>query len=159
MRRYFPVAVAAAVGAVLGAVAGRYTAPVRTVETRVENTEAIIQAVAQARREWERDVKTVTKTVYREGKPVERIVYRDSHAAGTTSGATSVTSTSSIESRSMTVVDPARPRWAIQGAVAPLDPSRFAVEGQIRVLGPIWLGAGVQKSDSLRPTLSARLEW
>lgn len=154
--RYASVALAAAA---LGWAVGRHTAPERVTETRVENTEAIAQAVSQARRKWMRDVKTTTKTVYVEGKPVERIVYRDSHAGGAEEGSSLGVWAGASAAATSKTVEPRRAGWAIQAAVDPLDPRRVGAEAQIRVFGPIWLGAGMQRTDKIRPAVSARVEF
>lgn len=163
--------------------AGRYTAPVKieireTVKTEtrtVTDDAAVSKAVATAHSEWQRSLEdhSTIKTVYVAGKVSERIVYRDveSHAAGGASSGSTTTVTVEHHQDAATVqtvekvkiVESARPAWAIEahGAWGSLQPypEAYAGEVQRRILGPLWVGAGIEHSDKWRPMLSARMEF
>lgn len=163
------VAGAAAAALVAGGLVGRYTGPTkvetRTVETtrtveverKVVDEEAVTKAVAEARATWQRDRqdRTVTRTVYVEGKVSERIVYRDveSHAGGSSSTATAsartdtahvdATRTTDTERKAevVTVRETIRPSWRVAAQLRPAGAVFAGVEVSRRILGPAWLGA------------------
>ncbi len=160
-------------------VAGRYTAPtktvetVKTVETKVVDQDAIAKAVAFAQAEWKRDVqvKTTVRTIYKDGKPSERIVYRDRESQA--SGSSTVTASTTAETKTheattattekSKTVETARASWAVQahagwGAVS-TTPDQYGGEIQFRLLGPVWAGVGADKTDKVRPTASLRMEF
>ena len=170
-------AIAGGAGIVLfaaGGVVGRYSLPaktvetVKTVETKVVDQDAIAKAVAFAQSEWKRDVKTTTRVIYRDGKPVERIVYRDASSAGSSSSgassssevATHVEETKQTETKKVTE---SRASWAIEahgawGSASPY-PDQYGGQVQFRLLGPVWIGVGAEKTDKVRPSASVRMEF
>ena len=99
---------------------------------------------------------------------LEEDVDETSDEEGTLAGSSQVAATTSSaetsrSSETTRTVETSRPRWAVQarGAWVALElvPDHYGAELQLRVLGPLWLGAGVERSTEVRPTLSARLEF
>jgi hypothetical protein len=154
---------------IAGGLAGRYLSPTkvetRTLETvktvaverRVVDQEAVTRAVAEARASWQRDRqdRTVTRTVYVEGKVSERIVYRDvdTHAAGSSSTASAATTTdtrhedatrtaeSERKAETVTVRETIRPDWRLEAQLRPSGAVFAGASVSRRILGPAWLGA------------------
>ena len=151
MKRRLLIAAGAALALVLAFLAGRFASPTKTVERSVLDERIVAQAVANARAEWQRSIKdrTVTRTVYKDGKPLERTVYVDRE---TTAGGSSAASASSREqatthAEASKVTTNARPGWRVSAA-AGWDPKALTLkpevyEGRVerRVLGTVWLGA------------------
>lgn len=145
-----------------GYAAGRYAIPPRVVEKRVTDTQAIEVAIAAAKAEWAKDVRTTTTKVVRlrDGKPIEITIARDSetHAIGSTSSTGSTASAIATHVETAKTVEGARPSWAIQ-ARGPVDLSRYGVDVQRRIVGPFWLGAGVERSDRWVFLVGVRVEF
>lgn len=154
--------------AILGAfLAGRYSSRPRVEVRTVVDESAVSRAVELARAEWTRDAEdhTVTRTIYREGRPVERIVYvdREVHSGGTsTTSATTSTATASTSSSAVVPVAPP-PGWRA-GLAASWDPRAlrarpglWGAEVDRRIVGGLWVGA---RADSdRRAGLALSLEW
>ena len=174
--RAITIAGLAALGVAVAAYfVGRSRAPVRveerTREVKVIDQEAIQRAVTEAHAEWSRseNVRTVTRIVYRDGKPVEKVIYRDREvaAAGRVESSsaqdTRVTTHARDERETETVTVYARPSWRVAGQLgwelgAPsLRPQVFGGEVSRQIVGPVWLGLWA-RTDSTAG-LSLALEW
>lgn len=146
---------------------GRRTAPARVEVRTVVDETAVTRAVEAARAEWSRDVEdhTVTRTIYREGKPTERIVYvdREVHSGGASTSTTTATSSTASTSRSEVVpaLAPAGWRAGLTGTWdlrAPAQrPDRWGLEADRRLFGPVWIG--VRADTSRRAGLAVSVEW
>jgi hypothetical protein len=165
------LALAALALVVLAFIVGQRSAPVKTVEKEVvvekvvRDEQAIATAVAAAQAEWQKTVKdrTVIRVVYRDGKPVERIVYvnRDTGEGGSSSSSSSgqveVTS-HQVEERVVErekVVTSARPGWSVAAgglwdpgqlsvSQAALEPERYDLELARRIVGAFWIAVAAQ---------------
>ncbi len=149
-------------------VAGRYTAPAR-VETRTVIDEAAVsRAVAAARAEWTRNVEdhTITRTVYRDGKVTERIVYVDREVqAGGSAGASSTTTTAAGSTAASSAARPVAmpPGWRAGLAASwdlrerPAWPERWGLEADRRIVGPLWIG--LRADTTGRAGLAVTVEW
>jgi len=154
--------------------AGRFSAPVDVREkvTTIRDESAITHAVAEARAQWQRETKTrvLIRTIYAEGKPVERVETRDTvtTASGSSgaSGAATTATTSHATTQRETVTTSGRPGWAL-GVGGLWEPGRsgyrFMVEADRRIVGGLWLGARVAAAPSSNPApifgAALRLEW
>lgn len=157
---------AALVVAFLG---GRRSAPVRVEERErivtqtVVDQAAIQRAVSEAHAEWTRSATdhSTIRTVYLDGKVVEKIVYVDRDVnSGGSSGSSSNTATQ-VETRTVTntitetekVTEFRRASWRISASAGwrldslALRPAIYGGEVSRRILGPVWLGAWA-KTDS-----------
>lgn len=166
LKRTAIIAIAAVLALAVAWTAGRYTAPAKivtkevTVEKRVEvvSQTAINEAVAKAQAEWQKNekVRTVTKTVYKEGKIVEKIVYKDrdtseSSSSSSSTSSTSVENTTKVNTVEVVkwkekIVEAKKDRFRIgAGAVVSLDQLQlkptYEVHGGVRVVGGLWAGA------------------
>jgi hypothetical protein len=106
------VSAAAILALAVSYTAGRFTAPAKVVEkekvvevrkdVKVVDQEAIAAAVASAQAEWKKNesVRTVTKVIYKDGKVVEKIVYRDKETQDSGSSSSSSASSSTVASHS-----------------------------------------------------------
>jgi hypothetical protein len=177
-RGYLIAAGAGLLALVAAFLGGRFSAPVRTVEREkvveksVRDEHAISQAVAEAQAAWNRSVAdhTVTRTIYKEGKPVERVVYvnRETQSAGSSQ----VTSTVYVdrvvhEVTTQTVTETkieegARPGWrgafsAGWGPDLTAHPSTYGGELSRRLIGPVWVGVWGRTDKT--GGVSLALEW
>jgi DNA-binding winged helix-turn-helix (wHTH) protein len=167
---------AIAIGAVLALgvafTAGRYSTPAKVIErerivtvekeVKVVDQQAIASAVAQAKADWKKDekVRTITKTVYKEGQIVEKIVYKDREtqeggsSSSSSATASSNTSTSTTTSETTTVKDKEKitvaqtDRWRLSLSAAtkwdslPTSFGDLTYEGraELRLVGGLWAG-------------------
>jgi hypothetical protein len=148
--------------------AGRWSAPTKTIErerivkeqVKVRDELAISEAVSKAQAEWKQNekVKTIEKTVYKEGQIVEKIVYvdRDSSSSGTnTISTTNVNAVHNVdvvidrvEVEKEKIVTVEQPRWRVGASAAlqwdklSLTPAdlTYEVRGEVRVIGGLWAG-------------------
>lgn len=180
LKRFAVPAVCLLVGAAGGGVAGRYLGPTKTVERVIEKVtyksdeKAISTAVEAAKVEWEKNSQdhTVTKIIYKDGKPVEKIVYVDREVQA--SGATVKVVEKVVEVEKKVYVDKIvekekivesyRPWIAVEATGAfsltpAWPPVAWSAMGDIRVFGPVWIGAGVWRDSEWRPAVKARLEF
>jgi len=165
-RRWLVTGAAALAALVIAFVAGRYSAPVKVterekvIERTVRDEAAIASAVASARASWQRDVQdhTITRTIYREGKPVERIVYvdRDTHSGGSSEATSSsqLQVTAHEEAQRTTerekITESGRPGWSVgvgglwnPGRLS-ARPERYDLELGRRLFGTVWIAARVE---------------
>lgn len=179
MKRYALIGVGAIAALVLAFLAGRRTAPVRVeervkIETKtVVDQEAVARALTEAKAEWERSTKTRTTTriVYRDGKPIEKVVYVDRDVLQTATIGIKESSETETKTHGETISTTtqdkvttfARPTWRLAAQAGwsfdakALRPSIFGGELSRQVLGPLWLGAWA-RTDSTAG-LSLALEW
>lgn len=166
MKPWMRFALAGVAGLVLGIVIAKYTLPPRTI-TKTEIKTVVQEKIVYQDRvvKEEGPVRVVTKTVTVPGPAgptvtVEKIVEKEKVVTQTVreGGVDTVVQTEIVEKK---VVD-SRPWLALEamGAIAP-DTGRWAWSGdaQIRVLGPVWLGAGVVRTDTWYVGPSARVEF
>jgi len=115
--------------------AGRFTTPTK-VETRetvrevkVVDEHAISVAVASAKAEWQKHVDdhTITKTIYKEGKIAEKIVYvdRDTNSSGNSASTQTVT----VEVEKKIFID----REVVKEKIVTNDPPRLTLAATIGV--------------------------
>jgi lactam utilization protein B len=178
MTRYLYEAGAVLAALVVGTVGGRFSAPIKTVEKTitiektVRDEEAIARAVADARAQWSKEVQdhTVTRTIYKEGKIVEKVVFvdRDTRSEG------SKTTTSEVDTKITTheeatktvekekVTETGRPRLAVGASLPPRYPvslKAVAPELDVRLLGSVWLGARYVHTDETPFRVALRFEF
>jgi hypothetical protein len=149
-----------------GYVAGRYTTSVKVTERIVTVTKEVEVVKWQDRLvEVQGPVRTTTKTVTVPGPmgptvTVEKVVEKEKVVIQTVHDGSSNSSTDTSVDKSK--VTDARP-WIAAEGMAGWAPSNaqflWGATGQIRVLGPLWLGAGVVKADTWYPTAVLRLEF
>lgn len=169
LKRTAIVAVAAILALAVAWTAGRYTAPAkivereRIVEKKVEviSQTAINEAVAKAEAEWKKNekVREVIKTIYKEGKVVETVVYRDrdtssSGSSSSSSGSTSTTNTTASTTTEVIkwkekIVEAKKDRWRLSASASvPWNdfniktPADLVYEGrgEVRLVGGLWGG-------------------
>ena len=162
LQRWHKEALGGLVIAVVFGLAGRFSGPTKVVTTEkvvtktVVDQAAVAAAVASAKAQWAKEVKdrTVTKIIYREGKPVEKIVYvgRDTTSGGSSEAATSTTvATQTHQETSQTATETkkeefARPNYSV-GLMAKLRlgyPDTYAAQVDYRLFGPLWLAGQAQ---------------
>jgi hypothetical protein len=151
MKRRLIIAGAAALALAAAFAAGRYAAPTKVVERSVLDETLVARAVANARAEWQRSItdKTVRRTIYRDGKPVERIVYvdREINSSGSSASSLATQTTASLHLATEKITTNARPGWraGVTAAWSPgrlsLEPSRYTAEIDRRLFGTVWVGA------------------
>lgn len=163
---------------VLAFLGGRFSAPVKTVEKEkvvektVRDEDAIARAVANAKAQWAKEVQdhTVTRTIYKEGKIVEKVVFvdRDTKSSGSsekTSEVASITATHEQTERIVKkekITEGARPRLRLALSLPPRYPVDFkaiAPELDVRLLGTIWLGARYVHTDKTPLRLALGVEF
>jgi len=158
-------ALAGAGGLVLGIVVAKYTLPPKTItktETKIEQVEVVKWRDREVKVEGPVKVVTKTTTVPGPAGPtvvVEKVVTKESVTTVIDNSGASTTGTKVDEKTSKTVDN--RAWFAIEGAGALSMDGRWAWSGaaQIRVLGPLWLGAGVIKADTWYVGPTARMEF
>ena len=189
-RRYVVIAIGGGVLVAAAWFGGRYTAPAKvetrtvTVEKSVRDEAAIASAVAQARAEWQQSVQdhtvTQTRTVYVQGKPVEKIkiVYVDRESqSGGSFDASSVVSivtvtreeTAKATETTRTETGAGLPGWSASlgllwtPAKPTKEPTRLEAGLERRLFGTLWLGASVHADIATKPDVRAgaraRIEW
>ena len=163
---------------VLAFLGGRFSGPVKvterviTIEKTIRDEEAITKAVAEARAAWDKQVKdhTITRTLYREGKVVERIVYMDRETTSSGSSSTASTTDLSVKAHEATetatlkekITERARPRFKLALAAppsGPLDLRAISGEADVRVLGTIWAGVRYTHTDKTPLRLAVGVEF
>ena len=158
---------AVAVGGIcLGVVGAKYTLPPRTItktEIKTEVQEKVVYKDRVVIEKGPERVTTRTVTVPGPAGPtvtVEKVVEKEKIVTVRDSAGRTDTVIQQVD-RSEKTVD-SRP-WLALEAMASIAPAsgRWAWSGgaQIRVLGPLWLGAGVVKADTWYVGPSARIEF
>lgn len=168
----------ALVACVLSFLGGRFTGPTKIVEKEkvvektVRDESAIAKAVADAKAQWSKEVQdhTVTRTIYKEGKIVEKVVFVDRNTKSESTTETHATEETKIvthEEVAKTVekekiVENARPRLRLALSLPlryPLDLKAIAPEFDVRLLGTVWLGARYVHTDKTPLRLSLGVEF
>ena len=166
MKPWLKIALAALAGLVLGIVVAKYTLPPKITErtvTKVETVEVVKWKEKVVIEKGPEKVTTRTVTVPGPAGPtvtVEKIVekekivtVRDNSGASNTATDTSSEHSKITDSRPWLALD-------FMGAIAP-GSNQWAWTGgaQIRVIGPVWVGAGAVKADRWYLGPSARIEF
>ena len=159
-----------AVCAVAGLAVGRFLTPAKVEEkvvTKVETVEVVKWKDKIV--EVQGPVRVTTKTVTVPGPQgptvtVEKVVEKEKIVTVHDSTGSDTTGTN-VETVKEKVTDSYRPWIAAEGIGAfsltqvAWPPVEWGVMGSIRVLGPLWLGAGVMKDSTWRPAATVRLEF
>jgi hypothetical protein len=156
-----------AVGGIVGGIViAKYTLPPKTVtktETVVQVVEKIVYRDNIVKEQGPVRIVTRTKTVPGPDGPtveVERIVEKEKIVTVTVREGASDTNTR-VEDRTSKTVDN-RPVFALGGLGGmDLSTGRWAFSGEatVRIIGPLWLGAGAIKADSWFFGPAARIEF
>ena len=150
---------------VAGYGAGRYAAPTkveereRVVERLVVDEKTVEARVAAAKVTWEKDIQdhSETRVIYKDGKVVERIVYRDrdTHSEGTKVEVKTVEVVREVKVEVLREVEREKivtrdaPRLTIGATVGWAGVPTYGAFAGVRILGPLTLlaqgegGAGV----------------
>lgn len=146
--------------------AGKYSNPAKIeIKDRIViqekysvDQEEILKAVEHAKAEWKKNekVRTVTRIIYKEGQPVEKIVYVDRETSESSNETKDSTKTDETKTKvegetkidhTKTRIISNQPRYALALHAFTewhdvLNPNlKYGIQGSVRLVGPLWLGA------------------